>query len=45
VTLPNDASIAIHQRFGFRIVGVFTGNGRKFGRFWDVTWLERPLKL
>jgi phosphinothricin acetyltransferase len=45
VTLPNDASIALHHRFGFRAVGTFTGNGRKFGRFWDVAWLERPLKI
>lgn len=45
VTIPNDASIAIHRHFGFRVVGTFTENGRKFGRFWDVRWLERPLKL
>jgi L-amino acid N-acyltransferase YncA len=24
---------------------VFTQNGRKFGRFWDVAWYERPLRL
>jgi phosphinothricin acetyltransferase len=45
VTLPNDASIALHQRFGFRVVGTFTEVGRKFGRFWDVRWLERSLKI
>lgn len=45
VTMPNDASIALHQRFGFRPVGTFSENGRKFGRFWDVMWLERPLRL
>jgi phosphinothricin acetyltransferase len=45
VTIPNDASIALHQRFGFRAVGTFTGNRRKLGRSWDVTWLERPLKV
>ncbi len=45
VTIPNDASIKLHNRFGFHTVGTFTGNGRKFGRFWDVTWLERPLKV
>jgi phosphinothricin acetyltransferase len=45
VTLPNDASIALHQRFGFCGVGTFTEVGRKFGRFWDVTQLERPLKV
>jgi phosphinothricin acetyltransferase len=45
VTIPNDASIALHQRFGFRAVGTFSAVGRKFGRYWDVTWLERPLKI
>jgi phosphinothricin acetyltransferase len=45
VTLPNPASIALHERFGFRHVGTFTENGRKFGKYWDVAWFERPLKL
>ncbi|HKV39567.1 MAG TPA: GNAT family N-acetyltransferase [Blastocatellia bacterium] len=44
-TLPNPASAALHQRFGFKLAGVFNENGRKFGRYWDVAWLERPLKL
>ena len=45
VALPNDASLALHHRFGFRDVGTFIENGRKFGRFWDVSYLERPLKI
>ena len=45
VTLPNPASIALHERFGFRHVGTFTENGRKFGKYWDVGWFERPLKV
>lgn len=44
-TLPNAASAALHQRFGFKLVGIFTENGRKFGRYWDVAWTERPLRL
>jgi L-amino acid N-acyltransferase YncA len=43
--LPNPASAALHERFGFRPVGVFSQNGRKFGRYWDVCWNERPLHL
>jgi len=43
-TLPNPASAALHARFGFKPVGVFTENGRKFGRYWDVAWMERPAK-
>jgi len=43
--LPNPASAALHQRFGFKPVGTFSENGRKFGRYWDVVWSERPLHL
>jgi phosphinothricin acetyltransferase len=43
--LPNPASAALHGRFGFQPVGVFPENGRKFGRYWDVTWVHRPLHL
>ena len=39
--LPNAASEALHQRFGFKVVGVFSENGRKFGKYWDVCWTER----
>lgn len=44
-TLPNPASQALHERLGFRHVGVFKEVGRKFGRYWDVAWMERPLRL
>jgi len=43
ISLPNDASIRLHEKFGFRSVGVFSGVGRKFQRYWDVAWFERPL--
>ena len=39
--LPNPATAAIHARFGFKVVGVFSENGRKFGKYWDVCWVER----
>jgi phosphinothricin acetyltransferase len=44
-TLPNDASAALHARCGFKPVGIYTEVGRKFRRYWDVQWTERPLKL
>ena len=43
MTLPNDASAALHQRFGFRRVGEFTEVGYKFGRYWNVAWFERGM--
>lgn len=44
VSLPNPASLSLHERFGFRRVGVFHAVGRKFDQFWDVAWFERPLR-
>jgi len=44
-TLPNLASAALHARFGFDRVGIFRENGRKLGRYWDVAWNERRLRL
>lgn len=43
--LPNPATAAIHARFGFKMVGVFSENGRKFGKYWDVCWVERDASL
>ena len=43
ITLPNPGSFALHRRFGFREIGRFTEQGRKFGRYWDVAWYERAL--
>ena len=45
ITLPNQASVVLHRAFGFIQVGVFSQNGRKFNRYWDVAWLERPLVI
>jgi len=43
ITLPNAASIALHQRFDFRAIGTFDEVGRKFGRYWSVQWYEKQL--
>jgi phosphinothricin acetyltransferase len=43
IAQPNQASNALHERFGFKRVGTFTQVGRKFGKFWDVLWLEKTI--
>lgn len=43
VTLPNEASMRIHQRFGFKQIGVYEEVGRKFDTYHDVAWLEKRL--
>jgi phosphinothricin acetyltransferase len=44
IALPNPASVGLHERFGFKRVALFTEPGRKFGKYWDVAWFEKPLK-
>lgn len=43
MTMPNPASIALHERFGFERVAYFTEQGRKFDRYWDVAMYEKAL--
>lgn len=43
VTLPNEASVALHKASGFGHVGTYNEIGRKFGKFWDVGLFLRPM--
>jgi phosphinothricin acetyltransferase len=43
IALPNPASVRLHERLGYRRAGYFSEQGRKFGRYWDVAWYEKPL--
>ena len=38
-----NASIAFHLRMGFTPVGTFHNAGCKFGRWYDLTWLEKQI--
>lgn len=38
ITLPNTASVAIHEAMGFRPIGVYKEVGYKFGAWHDVGW-------
>ena len=46
IALPNDASVALHERFGFEPVGVLKDVGFKFMQWHDVEWwalrLQQP---
>jgi phosphinothricin acetyltransferase len=44
ITLPNDASVALHEAFGFVPVGVYRNIGFKFGAWHDVGWWQRALR-
>lgn len=41
IALPNDASIALHEKFGMRKVAHFGQVGWKFGRWVDVGYWQR----
>jgi phosphinothricin acetyltransferase len=43
ITLPNPASVRLHEALGFTSIGVFRGIGYKLGAWHDVAWLEREL--
>jgi phosphinothricin acetyltransferase len=44
ITLPNVASEKLHENHGFKKVGVFREVGRKFNKYWDVAWFEKPIQ-
>ena len=44
ITLPNEASIALHRSLGFDSIGTFAAVGRKFGKWHDVAWFQRRLR-
>jgi L-amino acid N-acyltransferase YncA len=44
VTLPNAASVGLHESFGFRPVGVYRAVGWKLGAWRDVGWWQLPLQ-
>jgi phosphinothricin acetyltransferase len=43
ITLPNDASVGLHEACGFKPVGVYPRIGWKAGAWWDVGWWELEL--
>lgn len=44
ITPPNPASVALHERFGFRHVATLDEVGRKFDRYHDVLWYEKRMR-
>jgi L-amino acid N-acyltransferase YncA len=43
ITLPNEASVALHERLGFSPVGVYRRIGWKAGAWRDVGWWQLEL--
>jgi L-amino acid N-acyltransferase YncA len=43
MSLPNDASLALHRALGFEPVGTWRRIGFKHGAWHDVAWTQRQL--
>lgn len=44
ITLPNPASVALHESLGFEVAGVYRNAGYKSGAWCDVGWWQCALK-
>jgi L-amino acid N-acyltransferase YncA len=44
VTLPNPASVGLHEAMGFQAVGTYRKVGFKCGTWYDVAWFGRSLQ-
>jgi L-amino acid N-acyltransferase YncA len=45
IALPNPASVALHERFGFTLAGTYREAGWKCDRWHDVGWWQRTLAI
>jgi L-amino acid N-acyltransferase YncA len=45
ITMPNDASVALHRSIGFEPVGIYKNVGFKFGAWRDTSWWQRPIGM
>ena len=43
ITMPNDASVGLHQAMGFELVGIYRQIGYKLGAWHDTSWWQLRL--
>lgn len=43
ITYPNDNSVHLHKKLGFREVGIFHKTGYKLGQWWDLIVMEKAI--
>jgi L-amino acid N-acyltransferase YncA len=43
ITLPNDASVRLHEKIGFQPIGIYRRVGFKLGKWHDVGWWSLDL--
>jgi L-amino acid N-acyltransferase YncA len=45
ISLPNDASVALHESMGFKRIGIYRNVGYKLGAWHDVGWWQKELRV
>lgn len=45
ITIPNEPSICMHKKYQFKEVGRFENAGYKFGKWHDILWMQKQLKV
>jgi phosphinothricin acetyltransferase len=43
ITLPNAASVGLHESVGFTLIGIYKNVGYKLAAWRDVGWFQKPL--
>ncbi|MFZ9778080.1 MAG: GNAT family N-acetyltransferase, partial [Schleiferiaceae bacterium] len=43
ITLPNDASVALHAACGYESFATYAAAGQKFGSWFDIHWMRYAL--
>lgn len=45
IALPNNGSVALHKKFGFKNVGVFDEYALVKGKFYSSVWMQKRLDI
>ena len=45
ITIPNEASIRLHESLNFNYIGTYRNVGFKLNKWWDVGWWQLELQL
>jgi phosphinothricin acetyltransferase len=45
IAIPNEASIKLHEKFGFQKVGIFEEYAKKRGQYISSIWLQKKIKF
>lgn len=44
ITYPNEKSVRLHQKLGYKAIGIFHNSGYKLGSWHDVLWMEKNIR-